>query len=182
LNSHDRMTMDFADAALAAAQSGYDRIAEAVQALRNKIDSAPAGDADKSVLAELNAAKTKFEEAMNDDFNTAIAVSVLFEMVKITNRLLENPKTTAETLKAIDVQFRRLGGDVLGVVPNEYVQAATADNDLLDYLVGQMIQKRTEARKNKDFAASDAIRKDLEARGIVLEDKPGGVTTWRRNK
>jgi cysteinyl-tRNA synthetase len=61
-----------------------------------------------------------------------------------------------------------------------YSQAATADNDLLDFLVGQMIQKRTEARKNKDFAASDAIRKDLEARGIVLEDKPGDITTWRR--
>ncbi|MBM4102754.1 MAG: cysteine--tRNA ligase [Planctomycetes bacterium] len=182
LNSHYRMTMDFSDAALAAAQSGYDRIAEAVQALRNKIVSAPTGAADKSVLAELDAAKAKFEDAMNDDFNTAIAVSVLFEMVKITNRLLENPKTTAETFKAIDVQFRRLGGDVLGIVPEVYPHAATADNDLLDYLVGQMIQKRAEARRNKDFAASDAIRKDLEARGIVLEDKPGGVTTWRRNK
>jgi cysteinyl-tRNA synthetase len=182
LNSHYRMTIDFSDAALAAAQSGYDRIAEAVQALRNKIESAPAGDADKSVLAELDAAKTKFEDAMNEDFNTAIAVSVLFEMVKITNRLLENPKTTAETLKAVDSQFRRLGGDVLGIVPDEYPQAATADNNLLDFLIGQMIQKRTEARKNKDFAASDVIRKDLEARGIVLEDKPGGITTWRRNK
>lgn len=180
LNSHYRMTIDFSDAALSAAQSGYDRIAAAVQGLRNKLNSAPAGDADASVLAELNMAKTKFEEAMNDDFNTAIAISVLFEMVKISNRLLENPKVTAATLKAIDDQFRRLGGDVLRIVPAQYPQAAGADNDLLDFLVGQMIQKRMEARKNKDFAASDAIRKDLEARGIVLEDKPGGVTTWRR--
>jgi cysteinyl-tRNA synthetase len=182
LNSNYRMTIDFSDAALSAAQSGYDRIADAVQALRGKIDSAPAGEADKSVLAELDAAKTKFEEAMNEDFNTAIAVSVLFEMVKITHRLLENPKTTAETLKAVDNQFRRLGGDVLGIVPDQYPRASAADNDLLDFLVGQMIQKRTDARKNKDFAASDAIRKDLESRGIVLEDKPGGITTWRRNK
>jgi cysteinyl-tRNA synthetase len=182
LNSNYRMTIDFSDAALSAAQSGYDRIAEAVQALRGKIDSAPAGDADKSILAELEPAKAKFEEAMNDDFNTAIAVSILFEMVKITTRLLENPKTTSETLKVIEAQFRRLGGDVLGIVPNEYAQAAAADNDLLDFLIGQMIQKRADARKNKDFAASDATRKDLEARGIVLEDKPGSITTWRRNK
>jgi cysteinyl-tRNA synthetase len=182
LNSNYRMTIDFSDAALSAAQSGYDRIADAVQALRNKIDSAPAGEADKAVLAELDTAKTKFEEAMNEDLNTAIAVSVLFEMVKITHRLLENPKTTAGTLKAVDNQFRRLGGDVLGIVPDQYPQASAADNDLLDFLVGQMIQKRCEARKNKDFAASDAIRKDLESRGIVLEDKPGGVTTWRRTK
>jgi cysteinyl-tRNA synthetase len=89
LNSHYRMTIDFSDAALSAAQSGYDRIAAAVQGLRNKLNSAPAGDADASVLAELNTAKTKFEEAMNDDFNTAIAISVLFEMVKISNRLLK---------------------------------------------------------------------------------------------
>jgi cysteinyl-tRNA synthetase len=182
LNSNYRMTIDFSDAALSAAQSGYDRIADAVQALRNKIDSAPAGEADKSVITELDAARVKFEEAMNEDFNTAVAVSVLFEMVKITHRLLENPKTTAETLKAVDAQFRKLGGDVLGIVPEVYPQASAADNDLLDFLVGQMIQKRTDARKNKDFAASDAIRKDLESRGIVLEDKPGGVTTWRRNK
>ena len=176
------MTIDFSDAALSAAQSGYDKIADAVQGLRNKIDSAPAGDADKTVLAELEMSKVKFESGMNEDFNTAVAVSVLFEMVKIANRLLENSKTTAETLKAVDNQFRRLGGDVLGIVPDAYPQAATADNDLLDFLVGQMIQKRADARKNKDFAASDAIRKDLESRGIVLEDKPGGVTTWRRNK
>jgi cysteinyl-tRNA synthetase len=182
LNSNYRMTIDFSDAALSAAQSGYDRISDAVQALRNKIDAAPAGEADKAVLAELYTAKAKFEEGMNEDFNTAVAVSVLFEMVKITNRLLENPKTTADTLKAIDNQFRKLGGDVLGIVPDEYPQAAKSDNDLLDFLVGQMIQKRADARKNKDFAAGDAIRKDLESRGIVLEDKPGGVTTWRRNK
>ncbi|MGH2271061.1 cysteine--tRNA ligase [Anaerohalosphaeraceae bacterium U12dextr] len=180
LNSHYRMTIDFSDAALSAAQSGYDRIAAAVQGLRNKMNSAPAGDADASVLAELDAAKSKFEDAMNDDFNTAIAISVLFEMVKISNRLQENPKVAAATLKAVDDQFRRLGGDVLGIVPAQYPQAAGADNDLLDFLIGQMIQKRMEARKNKDFATSDAIRKDLEARGIILEDKPGGVTTWRR--
>jgi cysteinyl-tRNA synthetase len=182
LNSNYRMTIDFSDAALSAAQSGYDRIADAVQALRNKIDSAPAGEADKAVLAELDTARVKFEEAMNEDFNTAIAVSVLFEMVKITHRLLENPKTTAETLKAVNNQFRKLGGDVLGIVPDVYPQASAADNDLLDFLIGQMITKRAEAKKNKDFAVSDAIRKDLESRGIVLEDKPGGVTTWRRNK
>jgi hypothetical protein len=56
---------------------------------------------------------------------------------------------TAATLKAIDDQFRRLGGDVLGIVPAEYPQAAGADNDLLDFLVGQMIQKRMEAAKTK---------------------------------
>jgi len=65
-------------------------------------------------------------------------------------------------------------------VPDEYPQRVATDNELLDFLIGQMIQKRAEARKNKNFAESDAIRKDLEARGIVLEDKPGGVTTWRR--
>jgi len=180
LNGHYRSTVDFSDAAFSAAQSGYDRIAETVQALRSKINSAPAGDADKSVLKELDIVKVKFEEAMNDDFNTAVAVSMLFEMAKLTQRLLENPKTTAGTLKAVDNQFLALGGDVLGIVPDEYPQRVATDNELLDFLIGQMIQKRTEARKNKNFAESDAIRKQLEDHGIVLEDQAGGVTTWRR--
>ena len=180
LNGHYRSTIDFSDAAFSAAQSGYDRITGTVQALRSKINSAPAGDADKSVLKELDIVKVKFEEAMNDDFNTAVAVSMLFEMAKLTQRLLENPKTTAGTLKAADNQFLALGGDVLGIVPDEYPQRIATDNELLDFLIGQMIQKRAEARKNKNFAESDAIRKQLEDHGIVLEDQPGGVTTWRR--
>ncbi len=76
--------------------------------------------------------------------------------------------------------FTALGGDVLGIVKDEYTQAGGGDDELLDHLIGMMIEQRKDARANKDFAASDAIRDKLAEFGIVLEDKPGAVTTWRR--
>ncbi len=76
--------------------------------------------------------------------------------------------------------FNTLGGDVLGIVRDEYPQAGGGDDAVLDHLVGMLITRRQEARANKDFAAADAIRDKLIAFGVVLEDKPGGECTWRR--
>jgi cysteinyl-tRNA synthetase len=80
----------------------------------------------------------------------------------------------------VEAMFTRLGGDVLGVVKDEYEVAGGGDDALLDHLVGLMIEQRKAARANKDFAASDAIRDKLAGFGILLEDKPGGLSTWRR--
>ena len=179
LQSHYRSPLDFSDAALSAAQSGYDKITAAVIALRKKIKSAPEGSMDDAVLEKLNAIKIQFETAMNDDLNTAIGLSVIFELVKVSNALLEGV-ASAVTLTAVEAMFTRLGGDVLGVVKDEYAAAGGGDDALLDHLVGLMIEQRQTARKNKDFAASDAIRDKLAGFGILLEDKPGGLSTWRR--
>ena len=75
--------------------------------------------------------------------------------------------------------FTTLGGDVLGIVKDEYPQANASDDELLDHLIGTLIEQRNNARKNKDFAAADAIRDKLDSFGIVFEDKPG-QTVWRR--
>lgn len=179
LQSHYRSPIDFSDAALSAAQSGYDKITEAVIKVRKQLAAAPEGAADAAVLEQLAAMKDKFEAAMNDDLNTAVGLSVMFEMVRLVNALPDSGVTKA-TLEAIDGQFRRLGGDVLGVVKDEYAMAGGGDEELLDHLIGLMIEQRQTARKNKDFAASDAIRDKLAGFGIILEDKPGGVSTWRR--
>ncbi len=179
LQSHYRSPIDFSDAALSAAQSGYDKISEAVIKVRKQSANAPDGATDAAVISQLAALKEKFEAAMNDDLNTAVALSILFEMVRLVNALPDGG-TTKATLEAIDGQFRRLGGDVLGVVKDEYAMAGGGDEELLDHLIGLMIEQRKTARKNKDFAASDAIRDTLAGFGIILEDKPGGVSTWRR--
>jgi cysteinyl-tRNA synthetase len=116
---------------------------------------------------------------MDDDLNTSVALSVLFELVRLTNKLLEEG-TTAETLSAIDGLFGLLGGDCLGIVQEQYPQTAGLDDQMTDRLIQIFIDQRSEARKLKEFAAGDAIRDKLAEIGIALEDRPDGTTIWRR--
>ena len=116
---------------------------------------------------------------MNDDLNTSVALSVMFELVKIANKICEDAKATASTLSAIDDMFTLLGRDVLGIVKDDYPEKSSSDDELLDHLIGELIEQRKQARADKDFAASDAIRDKLDSFGITLEDKPTG-TVWRR--
>jgi len=177
LNSHYRSPLDFSDAALFAAQSGCEKITQTVKAVRKRAVEAPQGLLDEEIAKQLEQLKKKFEAAMDDDLNTSIALSVVFELVRLANNLFEKPDTTAETLDAVDDLFTKLGGDCLGIVKDEYPQAGRAD-DMIEKLVESLIERRSDARNRKDFAAADAIRDKLNQIGIVLEDKPD-TTTWR---
>ena len=177
LNSHYRSPLDFSDAALFAAQSGCEKITQTVKAVRKRAVEAPQGLLDEEIAKQLEQLKKKFEAAMDDDLNTSIALSVVFELVRLANNLFEKPDTTAETLDAVDDSFTKLGGDCLGIVKDEYPQAGRAD-DMIEKLVESLIERRSDARNRKDFAAADAIRDKLNQIGIVLEDKPD-TTTWR---
>ena len=177
LNSHYRSPLDFSDAALFAAQSGCEKITQTVKAVRKRAVEAPQGLLDEEIAKQLEQLKKKFEAAMDDDLNTSIALSVVFELVRLVNNLFEKPDTTAETLDAVDDSFTKLGGDCLGIVKDEYPQAGRAD-DMIEKLVESLIERRSDARNRKDFAAADAIRDKLNQIGIVLEDKPD-TTTWR---
>ena len=177
LNSHYRSPLDFSDAALFAAQSGYEKITATVIRVRQRLDAASEAEADKETIEQLKQLKEKFESAMNDDLNTSVALSVLFELVRLTNKLLEEDKTTRETLKAVDNLFSQLGAEVLGIVKEEY-PAAAAGAKTVDELMNIVIEQRNDARKRRDYAAADSLRDKLEKMGIVLEDKPEG-TQWR---
>jgi cysteinyl-tRNA synthetase len=178
LNSHYRSPLDFSDAALFAAQSGYQKITETVKAVRKRMSTAGQGQADKKTANQLKKMREKFEAAMNDDLNTSVALSVLFELVRLTQVLLQDGNTNVGTLNLVDVLFDRLGGDVLGIVKAEYPQVGAADDQVVDKLVDVLIQQRNQARENKDFAKADELRARLDEIGIVLEDKQD-VTTWR---
>jgi len=188
LNSHYRSPLDFSDAALFAAQSGYQKITETVKLVRKRLvtaeravagmPQAQQGEIDPEVAEQLKQLREKFDAAMNDDLNTSVALSVLFELVRLANNLPEDSKTTTETLNAVEVIFSRLGGEVLGIVKDEYPQVAQAEDELVGKLVDIVIEQRSEARKEKDFAKADDLRKRLENIGVVLEDKLD-ATQWR---
>ncbi len=178
LNSHYRSPLDFSDAALFAAQSGYEKITETVKAVRKKLSPASEDKLDEKTAEQLNQLKEKFEAAMNDDLNTSIALSVIFELVRLANKLLEDTNTAPTALTAVDDLFTSLGGDVLGVVKDQYPQTVGGD-DLAEKLIELFIEQRNQARSKKDFAAADAIRAKLDDIGIALEDNPA-ATEWRR--
>lgn len=177
LNSHYRSPLDFSDAALTAAQSGYEKLTDAIMTVRKQIKNAPKGPTDKNVESRLKELKEKFETAMNDDLNTAIALSVMFDLTALAADSLAK-STTSETLTAIDNMFMALGGGVLGIIREQYTEQGGANTETLDKLVKVLIEQRNAARKKKDFAAADALRRQLEEAGVVLEDTPGG-TVWR---
>ncbi|MBL8512428.1 MAG: cysteine--tRNA ligase [Betaproteobacteria bacterium] len=110
----------------------------------------------------------KFKAAMEDDFDTPAAFAVLFELRD------EVRKTGDAALAAL---LKALGGTIglLQANPDAFISGAEANND-----VQSLIDERNTAKKSRDFSLADAIRKQLDAMGIVLEDKPGGVTEWRK--
>jgi cysteinyl-tRNA synthetase len=113
----------------------------------------------------------RFAAAMNDDFNTALAVSVLFDLAAEVNRT--GSVEHARQLKAL--------GGVLGLLqraPQQFLQGGQTDGDAAR--IEALIAERAAAKKAKDFARADGIRQQLLGEGVVLEDKPGGVTVWRR--
>ncbi len=181
LNSHYKSPLDFSDAALFAAQSGYEKITRTVIELRRKWNSAPKGpkgEVDKEIEKQLSEIKEKFEAAMNDDLNTSVALSVIFELVRFANGLLEERGVTKEMLDAVDEMFRKLGGNCLGVVKDSYAKSSEGADYKLSKVMDILVEQRNQARNRRDFSAADAIRDKLEQIGIVLEDKPG-ETVWR---
>ena len=116
----------------------------------------------------------RFVTAMDDDFNTAAALGVLFEAVKTLNTYLKETQTLEESFLELAAEFFRKIDSVLGVLG---LDAAAGEEDAEE--IEALIAERNAARKNKDFKRSDAIRDDLAARGILLEDTPDG-TKWKK--
>jgi cysteinyl-tRNA synthetase len=118
----------------------------------------------------------RFAEAMNDDFNTPIAISVLFDLANETNRT-RSP--------ALARQLRGLAGTIalLQRTPQEFLHAGPASAGEGGYgeaIILEKIAARGDAKKARNFAEADRIRAELLSNGVILEDKPGGMTEWRR--
>jgi cysteinyl-tRNA synthetase len=162
---HYRSPVNYSDQHLDDARAGLTRLYTALREAGSAAQPAP-GTIDWS-----NPYAARFREAMDDDFNTPEAVAVLFELASAVNRT----RTTRDA-----ALLRALGG-VLGLLerdPVAFLQAGSG-GELTPAEIEGLIAQRTAARKAKNFAEADRIRKELESKGVLLEDTSGG-TIWRR--
>jgi cysteinyl-tRNA synthetase len=167
LNSHYRSPLNYSDKSLDAAASGLSRL---YTALRGSVPrQAPKRDDFRE----------RFAGAMNDDFNTPVAISVLFELAREINRQRELDVNQAGAYAALLIEL----GAILGILqsdPETYLQAGvTVAAGLSAEQIDSLIDARNAARKNRDWAEADRIRKELTDAGVTLEDGVSG-TTWRR--
>ena len=167
LSAHYRSPLNFSAELMEAAKSGLERIHNSYDNLMYLYDNASTDEADESEYKEAvdNYIK-KFEEAMEDDFNTADAISAVFELVKYINQNVDD--NTAKNVLKLFIDNLTMLCDILGIILKK-------EEKLLDADIEKMIEERQQARKNKDFATADRIRDELLSKGIVLEDTREGV-------
>ncbi|WLR53329.1 cysteine--tRNA ligase [Bacillus tianshenii] len=172
LSVHYRHPINFSEELLQSAKSGLDRIRTAYDNVQHRMqESSGITDNDKQWLAQLSEMKETFMNEMDDDFNTANAISTLFELAKQANIYLQEKHTSKDVLQAFVVQFDDFAS-VLGLTLQE-------EEELLDEEIDKLIAQRIQARKDRDFALADKIRDELKERNIILEDTPQG-TRWKR--
>ena len=172
LSAHYRTPLNFSDTLVESAKTGLDRILTAIDLCREmaaKEETGSLSDAEKEHFAKVEALVKKFEDTMEDDFNTADAVSAIFEIVRESNSTVKD--FSADYAKKVLKVLEDLCG-VLGI-------ETTKEEEILDEEIEKLIEERQAARKNKDFARADEIRDQLLEQGIVLKDTREGVK-WSR--
>lgn len=172
LSVHYRNPIQFGDQPLRAAANGLERIDTAITNLRHRMETAIAVPADAEVVKKIEELTQRFEQAMDDDFNTANAISVLFDAVRFANEWVAQKVVSKETLTTILDWFAQFGGEILGLTEQK-------EEELPDQEVEDLIEERQQARAARNFARADEIRDQLQEMGILLEDTPQGVR-WRR--
>lgn len=174
LSVHYRHPINFAQDLVEAARAGLERLRTAYSNVKHRLTAATnLGDGSEEYLETIARVKTQFEEAMDDDFNTANAISALFELAKVANTYLNEANTDEQVLQTIIETFDTLT-EVLGIQLAE-------EQELLDEEIEALIEERNNARKNRDFARSDEIRDQLLSMNIILEDTRQG-TRWKRGQ
>ncbi|WAK01198.1 cysteine--tRNA ligase [Methylobacter sp. YRD-M1] len=170
LSSHYRSPLNYSDEHLNEAGAALTRLYTALRGVEA---------AEAAIEADY---KARFEQAMDDDFNTPVALSVLFDLARELNKVKENSREKAGQLAAT---LKHLGG-LMGILqddPDAFLKggaiAGPGAVSLSDEQIEQQIQARLEAKKNKDWSTADRIRDELKEKGVILEDVPGG-TNWRR--
>ena len=173
LSAHYRSPLNFSAELMEAAQNGYDRIVTCVSNLNYLLENASAKamtEEEKKLMEEAGGFTAKFDEAMDDDFNTADAIAAVFELVKFVNTNAD-AQNSQEILLGLKEEILLLS-DICGLIVEK-------KKEMLEEDIEALIKERQEARKAKDFKRADEIRNELLNKGIVLEDTREGVK-WKR--
>ena len=173
LSAHYRSPINFSAELMEASKNGLERILTAVDRLKEldaKAEGAAETCAEQEKMVEVQKLREKFEAAMEDDFNTADAVSAIFELVKLANSTAD-ASSTKSYVSCLLKEIEQLC-DVLGIITER-------KTEVLDSEIEEMIAARQQARKDRNFALADEIRGKLLDMGIVLEDTREGVK-WKR--
>ncbi len=168
ISSHYRSALNFSNSNLDNAKSSLARLYTATRGL----------SATKVAMNEVSQRfdyEQRFIDALDDDFNTPIALSILFELAKMVNSQRQQDLDQANAL----AQLLKKLGNYLGILQTDTDTFLKQGATLSDTQIDEKIKQRNNARSNKDFVAADAIRDELDSLGIVLEDNTG-TTTWRR--
>lgn len=173
LSAHYRSPLNFSAELMESAKSGLERIVTAAENLKYLSEKAQTDKMTEDEKAKAEKAQEftdSFERAMDDDFNTADAVSAVFELVKFINTTADE-NSSKEYLVSLSDRLHKLT-DVLGIIVDR-------EEEILDEDIEALILERQAARKERNFARADQIRDELLARGIILEDTREGVK-WKR--
>jgi len=175
LMKHYRSPIDFSQEALDSAQKARERLSMAYEVLRQKVDNAPEGASHAPVPVENY--KKEIIASMDDDFNSAKAIGVIFDLIRETNRRAEQP-TLSDADHAFLLAAKSLldeANSFLGIFDQS---TAGVDQSRVDGIMQVVIDLRKSLRSQKNFAMADEIRDKLKAAGVILEDGPSG-TRWR---
>jgi len=173
LSAHYRSPLNFSEELIEAAGNGYSRIVNGVGNLNYLLENSKSdkmSEEEQALAGEAEKFTAKFEEAMEDDFNTADALAAIFELVKFANSNA-GAENSREFLSCLKAQILTLSG-ICGLIVEK-------KPELLDEDIEALIRERQEARKAKNFSRADEIRKELLEKGIILEDTREGVK-WKR--
>lgn len=173
LSAHYRSPLNFSAELMEAARNGYDRIVTSVSNLNYLLENAASdtmSEDEKKLYEEARGFIAKFDEAMDDDFNTADAIAAIFELVKFVNSNTDE-QSSREFLQGLKDEIVMLS-DICGLIVEK-------KQEMLDADIEALIEERQAARKAKNFGRADEIRNELLSRGIILEDTREGVK-WKR--
>ncbi|MBM7694337.1 cysteinyl-tRNA synthetase [Peribacillus deserti] len=171
LSVHYRHPINYSEELLENLQAGLNRLKTSYQNLKHRLDSSSGlTENSEEWLQKISSIHQDFEKEMDDDFNTANAISILFELSKQANYYLLEKNTDIPVIEAFIQEFKTLFG-ILGL--------ALEEQELLDQEIEELIQERIQARKDRNFALSDQIRDRLKEMNIILEDTAQG-TRWKR--